>query len=102
FHLIHLCFHSFPTRRSSDLNFITFINKILVFSSFVNTASGFPKPLTLEEEKEYFKRFKEGDKEAKDILISHNLRLVAHIVKKYSDRKSTRLNSSHVSISYAV
>ena len=65
-------------------NFITFINKILVFSSFVNTASGFPKPLTLEEEKEYFKRFKEGDKEAKDILISHNLRLVAHIVKKYS------------------
>lgn len=65
-------------------NFITFINKILVFSSFVNTASGFPKPLTLEEEKQYFERFKQGDKEAKDILINHNLRLVAHIVKKYS------------------
>lgn len=65
-------------------NFITFMSKILVFSSFVNSASGFPKPLTLEEEKEYFKRFKEGDKEAKDILINHNLRLVAHIVKKYS------------------
>ena len=65
-------------------NFITFINKILVFSSFVNSASGFPKPLTLEEEKEYFKKFKEGSKEAKDVLINHNLRLVAHIVKKYS------------------
>ena len=65
-------------------NFITFINKIFVFSSFVNSASGFPKPLTLEEEKEYFRKFKEGDKNAKDILISHNLRLVAHIVKKYS------------------
>ena len=65
-------------------NFITFINKILVFSSFVNSASGFPKPLTLEEEKEYFKRYKEGSKEAKDVLINHNLRLVAHIVKKYS------------------
>ena len=65
-------------------NFITFINKIFVFSSFVNSASGFPKPLTLEEEKEYFRKFKEGDKNAKDILINHNLRLVAHIVKKYS------------------
>lgn len=65
-------------------NFITFINKILVFSSFVNSASGFPKPLTIEEEKEYFKKFKEGNKEAKDVLINHNLRLVAHIVKKYS------------------
>ena len=65
-------------------NFITFINKILCFSSFVNCASGFPKPLSPEEEREYFKKFKEGDKKAKDILINHNLRLVAHIVKKYS------------------
>ena len=65
-------------------NFITFLNKILTFSSFVNSASGFPKPLTLEEEKEYFKKFKQGDKRAKDVLINHNLRLVAHIVKKYS------------------
>lgn len=65
-------------------NFITFINKILCFSSFVNTASGFPKPLTLEQEKLYFEKFKNGDLEAKNILINHNLRLVAHIVKKYS------------------
>ena len=65
-------------------NFISFMHKILVFSSFVNTASGFPKPLTLEEEKKYFEAFKAGDKKAKDVLISHNLRLVAHIVKKYS------------------
>ena len=65
-------------------NFISFMHKILVFSSFINTASGFPKPLTIEEEKKYFEAFKAGDKKAKDILISHNLRLVAHIVKKYS------------------
>ena len=65
-------------------NFISFMHKILVFSSFINTASGFPKPLTPEEEKKYFEAFKAGDKKAKDILISHNLRLVAHIVKKYS------------------
>ena len=60
------------------------LNKILLFSAYINNASGFPKPLTQEEERKYFKKFKEGDKEAKDILINHNLRLVAHIVKKYS------------------
>jgi len=63
---------------------VLFMNKILLFSSYINTASGFPKPLTLEEEKRYFAKFKNGDKKAKDILINHNLRLVAHIVKKYS------------------
>lgn len=60
------------------------MNKILLFSSFINNASGFPKPLTLEEEQECFKKFKQGDKAAKDKLINHNLRLVAHIVKKYT------------------
>ena len=65
-------------------NFIIFMNKILLFSSFINNAQGFPKPLTEEEEKDYFKKFKNGDKNAKDILINHNLRLVAHIVKKYA------------------
>ena len=65
-------------------NFITFINKILCFSSFINSASGFPKPLSLEEERKHFKKFKEGDLDSKNILITHNLRLVAHIVKKYS------------------
>ena len=65
-------------------NFISFMHRILTFSSFVNTASGFPKPLSAEEEKKYFEAFKNGDQNAKEILISHNLRLVAHIVKKYS------------------
>lgn len=65
-------------------SFIVFMNKILMFSAFINNASGFPQPLSLEEEKECFRKFKLGDKEAKDKLINHNLRLVAHIVKKYS------------------
>ncbi len=65
-------------------NFMLFMNKIMLFSSYVNNASGFPKPLTLEEEKMYFEKFKNGDNKAKEILINHNLRLVAHIVKKYS------------------
>lgn len=65
-------------------NFMLFMNKIMLFSSYVNNASGFPKPLTSEEEKMYFEKFKNGDTKAKEILINHNLRLVAHIVKKYS------------------
>ena len=44
----------------------------------------FPKPLSTKEEAEYLLRCKAGDKEERNILIEHNLRLVAHIVKKYS------------------
>lgn len=44
----------------------------------------FPKPLSTKEEQEYLVQLKEGSKEARDILIERNLRLVAHIVKKYS------------------
>lgn len=43
----------------------------------------FPKPLTAEEEKYYLQRYKEGDEEAKQILVERNLRLVAHVAKKY-------------------
>lgn len=43
----------------------------------------FPKPLTAEDEKYYLHRLKEGDKKARQILIEYNLRLVAHIAKKY-------------------
>ncbi|HIT57524.1 MAG TPA: RNA polymerase sporulation sigma factor SigK [Candidatus Galloscillospira stercoripullorum] len=43
----------------------------------------FPRPLKAEEEREYLHRFAQGDLEARNILIEHNLRLVAHIIKKY-------------------
>ena len=43
----------------------------------------FPKPLTEEEEREYLERASRGDLEARNILIERNLRLVAHIMKKY-------------------
>lgn len=43
----------------------------------------FPKPLTAENEKYYLSRLRDGDGEARRILIEYNLRLVAHIVKKY-------------------
>ena len=43
----------------------------------------FPRPLKAEEEREYLRRLAQGDLEARNKLVEHNLRLVAHIVKKY-------------------
>lgn len=53
-------------------------------TGYVTNSNTFPLPLDEEEEQMYLKKFKEGDKYAKSILIERNLRLVAHIVKKYS------------------
>lgn len=43
----------------------------------------FQKPLSIAQEKHYLQKYQEGDSQAKNILIEHNLRLVAHVVKKY-------------------
>ena len=43
----------------------------------------FPRPLKAAEEREYLTRCAQGDLEARNVLVEHNLRLVAHIVKKY-------------------
>ena len=53
-------------------------------TGYITNNNTFPLPLDEEEEQMYLKKFKEGDKSAKSILIERNLRLVAHIVKKYS------------------
>ncbi len=50
---------------------------------YVTNGGSFPKPLSAKDEKYYFERMKEGDKDAKNTLIEKNLRLVAHIIKKY-------------------
>ena len=56
----------------------------LFFPLRLDHASGsFPRALKPDEEQEYLERFAAGDQEARDALIVHNLRLVAHIVKKY-------------------
>ncbi len=65
-------------------NFITFLSKVLFFSGLVNDKNSFPKPLSKKEELAYFQKFWQGDMQAKDVLIRHNLRLVAHVVKKYN------------------
>lgn len=64
---------------------LNFLSKVLLFTGMVSGRSSFPKPLSLEEERMYFKKFREeGDLAAKDELIRHNLRLVVHIAKKYN------------------
>ncbi len=55
---------------------------ILYFALHLESGS-FPKPLTSAQEKRAFEEYKTGDKAARDRLIYHNLRLVAHVVKKY-------------------
>ena len=54
---------------------------------YISGSNLFPEPLTSEEEKIYLKQMKNGDEEARNVLIERNLRLVAHVVKKYSNTK---------------
>ncbi|MDY3986206.1 RNA polymerase sporulation sigma factor SigK [Dysosmobacter sp.] len=60
----------------------------LLFSLRLSGGGTFPKPLTAAEEREYLRRYAEGDQEARNVLIERNLRLVAHIVKKYYTQSS--------------
>ncbi len=53
--------------------------------SYFSSITSFPQPLSAEEEKYYLERYQTGDEVAKNILIERNLRLVAHIVKKYNN-----------------
>lgn len=59
------------------------LSGLLFFILHVTGSGSFPRPLTAQEEKECLERMKNGDAAAKNKLIEHNLRLVAHIIKKY-------------------
>lgn len=72
------------------LDFLSFIlGKIIFFTGSIVSGSSFPKPLPTAEEKRLLALSKLGDKEARDKLITHNMRLVAHVVKKYSGSAET-------------
>jgi len=69
--------------------FLAFLAEIFKsFTLFTGAYSNnvFPDPLSKEEEEEYIKKAKLGDREARNKLIEHNLRLVAHIVKKFESK----------------
>lgn len=63
--------------------------KIFLFTGMVRGNGTFPKPLSPEDESKYLKLARAGDEQAKAILIKHNMRLVAHIVKKYTGSAET-------------
>lgn len=55
----------------------------LFFALHIKSSGSFPPALSAKEESLYFEKFKNGDLQAKNIIVEHNLRLVAHIIKKY-------------------
>ena len=59
------------------------LSGLIFFILHVTGAGSFPRPVTAEEERNCLERLKNGDSSARNELIEHNLRLVAHIVKKY-------------------
>ena len=59
------------------------LSNLLWLALHIEGNGSFPKPLSLAKEKEYFERKEAGDADARNKLIEHNLRLVAHISKKY-------------------
>ena len=64
--------------------FLLLLCNSLFLSLHLSGGTGsFPKPLTAAQEREYLRRCAEGDMEARNLLVEHNLRLVAHIMKKY-------------------
>ena len=63
---------------------LLYLSQLVLFVGSVNYGPTFPAPMTKEEEKRAIERMMAGDQEAKHSLVTHNLRLVAHICKKYA------------------
>ena len=64
--------------------FFSFLKTAIFLIGYISNNNLFPEPLTTKEEEEYLEKMKNGDEDARNILIERNLRLVAHISKKYA------------------
>lgn len=64
--------------------FVTLLGEAIFLVSYVSPGNSFLKPLSAKDEAMYIEKYKNGDADAKNKLIEHNLRLVAHIAKKYT------------------
>ncbi len=60
-----------------------FVNSLYLMLRVSPAAGSFPRPLTAAEEREALEKWAQGDLKARNTLIEHNLRLVAHVIKKY-------------------
>lgn len=66
-------------------NILNFLEIAIIGIGYIQSSNLFPEPLNSDEEKIYIDKFREeGDEQARNILIERNLRLVAHICKKYA------------------
>ncbi len=70
------------------ITFWEFLKSAVFLVGYISTNNLFPEPLSAEEEKKYLNQMQEGNEEARNILIERNLRLVAHICKKYTTIKT--------------
>ncbi len=61
------------------------VHELMFLAGYVGNSNAFPRQLSSEEEKKYLELFAAGDMNARNILVEHNLRLVVHITKKYSN-----------------
>ena len=68
----------------SMMGFLSFLKTAIIVVGYISNNNLFPEPLTQDEEQVYLNRLAQGDEEAKNILIEKNLRLVAHVCKKYA------------------
>lgn len=88
---MYICIGGVILKKTKNIRNILIIGMSVLLKPFVIicgymvTSNSFPKPLSREEESEYLERYFNGDENARKILIERNLRLVAHIVKKYNN-----------------
>ena len=69
------------------LGFLQFLKSAVFVTGYIQGSSLFPEPLSSEEERVCLEKMAKGDDEARNLLIERNLRLVAHVAKKYSNTK---------------
>lgn len=62
---------------------VSTIKDICLMFGYIQNVNSFPQPLSADEEQYYLDEYRKGNEDAKNILVERNLRLVAHIVKKY-------------------
>lgn len=70
------------------ITFFEFLKSAVFLLGYISSNNLFPEPLLPEEERKYLEQMKNGDEDARNILIERNLRLVAHICKKYTTAKA--------------
>ena len=68
--------------------FLAFLKTAVFLVGYIQSSNLFPEPLNAEEEKYYLEKLKTGDEDARNILIERNLRLVAHVCKKYNGTRA--------------